>query len=175
MDVTSKPLHDDSGNVTITPEMLDAHKPDELRRLEDFDSNAVFAYTLNVYEDDLLLDCFDAAAGEFLGDEAFDCAELRILIDKAGHRPEWYVIGPRCPTTIGRRYSLPRDMAYAIRFLEDYVELDMRLPLTGVRLSDSVCLGPDGVQLNGMTMNLKYPVHTSLIEIKPDLAGNCMG
>jgi hypothetical protein len=55
MDVTSKPLHDDSGNVTITPEMLDAHKPDELRRLEDFDSNAVSAYTLNVDEDDLLL------------------------------------------------------------------------------------------------------------------------
>lgn len=175
MDATSKPSHDDVVNVMITPEMLDTHKPEELRRLGDVDGNAVFAYTLDVEEDDLLLDCFDAAAGAFLGEDAFEGAELKILIDKTGRQLEWHVTGPECPTTIGRQYSLPGDTANAIRFLEDYLELNMRLPLIPARISDSVDLGPDGVRLNGQAMTLKYPTHTSLIEIAPDPAGACMG
>jgi hypothetical protein len=175
MAVTSTPSHDDAVDFVITPAMLEAARPKELRRLEDTDSHAVFAFRLDLDEDDLLLDCFVAATGIFYSEDVFEGAELFILIAHDGQSVEWRVEGPHIEDEIARRYAQPTDTANAIRFLEDYMMLGIRLPYTPARLSDIIEVRNGALSLNARPMSLEYPADARPVDFEPDPTGNSMG
>lgn len=169
------PSHNDARSIVITPDMLEKARPDDLRRLDDTDTHAVFAYTLVLDEDDLLMDCFVSAAGEFFVEDDFEGAELLLLVAHDGSAVEWRVQGPGSHGNIGRTYTQPSETANAVRFVENYMELGIQLPLTPVRLSDSIALDEGVIQLNGRPMALVYPADATPVDITQDPEGASMG
>jgi hypothetical protein len=162
------PLDEHAGEVLLTPSMLDAGRPSELRRLKETDDEVVYAYTIHCTEDDLILDCIVSAAERFFSEEAVDYADLVISFGKNEPYMRWEVVLNGSGEVVSRRYTLPQDNANAIRFLLDYMDLDMELPLIPFRLSDSLIVSPHGVILNGIAVRLAYPAGSDLVAIKCD-------
>lgn len=169
------PSHNDAQSIVITPGMLENARPDDLRRLDDTDTHAVFAYSLDMDEDDLLMDCFVSAAGVFFGEEDFEGAELLLLVAHDGSEIKWRVQGPGSHGDIGRIYTQPAETANAVRFIENYMELGIQLPLIPVRLSDSIAVDEGVIQLNGRPMALACPAEATPVDIMQDPEGASMG
>lgn len=172
MNVTDKLSGNDNLSALITPELLDAHKPEVLRRVEESDCDVTYAYAIDIYTDDLLLDCFVSAANEFVAEEIFEGAELHLRVSKKGQYIEWFVA--EMPN-ISRLYNLPHDTANVIRFLESYMDLDIQMPLIPVRLSDSLTLDSGTLFLNQRPMTMVYPDSEALLRIEPHPVGASMG
>lgn len=175
MAVTSTPSHDDAVNFLITPAMLEAAFPAEIRRIEEADRYAAFSYPLHLDEDDLLLDCFVAAAGQFVGEDLFQDAQLFIIVDLNKNTFEWRVQGPMIEESIRRTYRQPSETANAIRFLEHYLELGIQLPLNAVTLSDTIGVAQGQIAVNGQPMSVIYPAHATPISIDQDPDNGSMG
>jgi hypothetical protein len=106
--------------------------------------------------DDFVLDVLTNAAGEFLDEDDVEGARLVVFVDENLDELAWRLEDPESELDgLERRYPLPAEEAYAVRFLNDYLGVD--LPVAVARIGDSYGVNNGCLNINGRPVVVEYP------------------